>query len=73
MGGGGWIDQVELKLTQSPAEAGVEVGTELGKSVKQHLQLRFYSLKPVFLHSLVHLFTVCEPLCFLGYPYSFRI
>ena len=32
-GGGGWLDQVELKLTQSPAEAGVEVGTELGKSV----------------------------------------
>ena len=30
MGGGGWLDQVELKLTQSPAEAGVEVGTELG-------------------------------------------
>ena len=28
--GGGWLEQVGLKLTQSPAKAGVEVGTELG-------------------------------------------
>ena len=28
---GGWLDQVGLKLTQSLAKAGVEVGTELGK------------------------------------------
>ena len=26
-GGGGWLDQGGLKLTQSPAKAGVEVGT----------------------------------------------
>ena len=29
--GGGWLDQVGLKLTQSPTKVGVEVGTELGK------------------------------------------
>ena len=27
---GGWLDQVRLKLTQSPPKVGVEVGTELG-------------------------------------------
>ena len=27
---GWWPDLVRLKLTQSPAKAGVEVGTELG-------------------------------------------
>ena len=31
-GGGGWLDQVGLKLTQSPAKAGVEVRTELCKN-----------------------------------------
>ena len=31
---GGWLEQVGLKLTQSPAEAGVEAGTELGKKQK---------------------------------------
>ena len=30
MGGGGWLDQVGLKLTQSPTGVGVGVGTELG-------------------------------------------
>ena len=29
-GGGGWLDQVGLKLTQSPTGVGVGVGTELG-------------------------------------------
>ena len=29
-GGGWWLEQVGLKLTQSPAKAGVEVRTELG-------------------------------------------
>ena len=33
MGGGGWLDQVGLKVTQSPAKAGVEIGTELGKKL----------------------------------------
>ena len=28
--GGGWLEQVGLKLTQSPTMVGVEVGTELG-------------------------------------------
>ena len=28
-GGGGWLDQVGLKLTQSPAKAGLEVGLSL--------------------------------------------
>ena len=32
-GGGGWLDQVGVKLTQSPAKAGVEIGTELGKKL----------------------------------------
>ena len=27
---GGWLDQLRLKLTQSPTGVGVEVGTELG-------------------------------------------
>ena len=36
-GGGGWLDQVGLKLTQSPAEAGVEAGTELGNSDKGYI------------------------------------
>ena len=27
---GAWLDQVRLKLTQSPTKVGVEVGTELG-------------------------------------------
>ena len=27
---GGWLDQLRLKLTQSPTGIGVEVGTELG-------------------------------------------
>ena len=27
---GGWVDQVGLKLTQSPTGVGVGVGTELG-------------------------------------------
>ena len=30
VGGGGWVDQVGLKLTQSPTGVGVGVGTELG-------------------------------------------
>ena len=30
-GGGGWLDQLRLKLTQSPTGVGVKVGTELGK------------------------------------------
>ena len=29
MSEGGWMDQVALKLTLSPAKAGVEVGTSL--------------------------------------------
>ena len=29
-GGGGWLDQLRLKLTQSPTGVGVKVGTELG-------------------------------------------
>ena len=29
---GGWLDQLGIKLTQSPTEVGVEVGTELGNS-----------------------------------------
>ena len=37
MGGGGWLDQVGLKLTQSPAKAGVEVGTELGNTLEKKL------------------------------------
>ena len=37
-GGGGWLNQVGLKLTQSPAKAGVEIGTELGKKL---FNLRF--------------------------------
>ena len=37
MGGGGWVDQVGLKLTQSPTGVGVGVGTELGKRQKAHL------------------------------------
>ena len=32
VGVGGWVDQLRLKLTQSPTRVGVEVGTELGKS-----------------------------------------
>ena len=32
-GGGGWLDQVRLKLTQSPTKVGVEVGTELGNLI----------------------------------------
>ena len=27
----GWVDQLRVKLTQSPTRVGVEVGTELGK------------------------------------------
>ena len=33
MGGGGWVDQVGLKLTQSPTGVGVGVGTELGNII----------------------------------------
>ena len=33
VGGGGWVDQVGLKLTQSPTGVGVEVGTELGNKL----------------------------------------
>ena len=33
MGGGGWVDQLGLKLTQSPTGVGVGVGTELGNRV----------------------------------------
>ena len=36
-GGGGWLDQVGLKLTQSPAKAGVEVRTELGNTSEKKL------------------------------------
>ena len=36
-GGGGWLDKVGLKLTQSPAKAGVEVGTELGNTSEKKL------------------------------------
>ena len=32
VGVGGWLDQVRLKLTQSPTKVGVEVGTELGNN-----------------------------------------
>ena len=32
VGVGGWLDQLRLKLTQSPTGVGVEVGTELGKN-----------------------------------------
>ena len=28
----GWLDQLRLKLTQSPTGVGVKVGTELGKN-----------------------------------------
>ena len=31
-GGGGWLDQVGIKLTQSPTGVGVGVGTELGNN-----------------------------------------
>ena len=31
-GGGGWLDQLRLKLTQSPTRVGVKVGTEFGKN-----------------------------------------
>ena len=31
---GGWLDQLRLKLTQSPTGVGVEVGTELGNMRK---------------------------------------
>ena len=30
----GWLDQLRLKLTQSPTGVGVEVGTELGNMRK---------------------------------------
>ena len=33
VGGCVWVDQLRLKLTQSPTRVGVEVGTELGKNV----------------------------------------
>ena len=36
-GGGGWLNQVGLKLTQSPAKAGVEVRTELGNTSEKKL------------------------------------
>ena len=29
---GGWLDQLRLKLTQSPTGVGVKVGTELGNN-----------------------------------------
>ena len=29
----GWLDQLRLKLTQSPTGVGVEVGTELGSMI----------------------------------------
>ena len=32
VGLGGWLNQLRLKLTQSPTEVGVKVGTELGNS-----------------------------------------
>ena len=36
-GGGGLLDQVVLRLTQSPAKAEVEVGTELGNTLEKKL------------------------------------
>ena len=40
LGGGGWLEQVRLKLTQSPAKAGVEVGTELGNIGQQIIRTK---------------------------------
>ena len=45
---GGWLDQLRLKLTQSPTGVGVEVGTELGNflEISQNFvrkSLNFYS------------------------------
>ena len=40
MGVGGWLDQVRLKLTQSPTKVGVEVGTELGNYHVYHIFLK---------------------------------
>ena len=39
VGGGGWVDQVGLKLTQSPTGVGVGVGTELGKNYSDRLRV----------------------------------
>ena len=39
VGGGGWLDQVELKLTQSPTGVGVEVGTELGNTENYNIKV----------------------------------
>ena len=43
--GGGWLEQVGLKLTQSPAKTGVEVGTELGKKLRRQEHLALFSQK----------------------------
>ena len=37
---GRWLEQVGLKLTQSPAKAGVEVGTELGNKEKAKVRTK---------------------------------
>ena len=39
VGGGGWVDQVGLKLTQSPTGVGVGVGTELGNKFNPDISL----------------------------------
>ena len=51
-GGGGWLDQVRLKLTQSPTKVGVEVGTELGNISGWTLDSKMFLTKvpePLFL------------------------
>ena len=47
MGGwvGGWLDQLGLKLTQSPTGVWVGVGTELGKKSKDNLKRAKTTLK----------------------------
>ena len=45
-GGGGWLDQVGLKLTQSSAKAEVEVGTDPGNNA-------YFSKKKKVRHSRI--------------------
>ena len=41
VGVGGWLDQVGLKLSQSPTGVGVGVGTELGNSRQYKKGVRY--------------------------------